>query len=379
MSSARWTAYDDGVDRVIDLAEVNGRVFVNNASMGVVRRSRSVVGVPRRQDADRGRDAARDLLGPDATPMDLRFTLPSGERGPTAALLLVSNNQYELHQHPRRWDPRRGSTRGVLGDRVACRCGGGRHAAEGLAAHDRAGQLRRFGGWQEWTATEFEVRSGDAGRDRRRRGGAHAGAAAAVHDPPRGAHGPDATPAHSVSHRPRWRSESRRPRPSPRCGGQRWVDLRRPRDDPDPGGPDRGTARELARQAAAARWQAARPRVVAVLRRLGTGTGCLPLGRHAVHAGVRRAAAKAVELRQPLEALVHHRRGPRRGRGPPRPPRCAHRGRRHRCCFPRREPADEAVWSAPPPRTGAPGRPRAAMGHRCRPPPRSPPVTPRPP
>ena len=28
-------AFEDGVDRVIDLAEVNGRVFVNNASMGV--------------------------------------------------------------------------------------------------------------------------------------------------------------------------------------------------------------------------------------------------------------------------------------------------------------------------------------------------------
>ena len=28
-------AFDDGVERVIDLAEVNGRVFVNNASMGV--------------------------------------------------------------------------------------------------------------------------------------------------------------------------------------------------------------------------------------------------------------------------------------------------------------------------------------------------------
>jgi Diacylglycerol kinase catalytic domain len=27
-------AYEDGVDTVVDLAEVNGRVFVNNASMG---------------------------------------------------------------------------------------------------------------------------------------------------------------------------------------------------------------------------------------------------------------------------------------------------------------------------------------------------------
>jgi diacylglycerol kinase family enzyme len=31
-------AYDDGVDTTIDLAEVNGRVFVNNVSMGVYAR-----------------------------------------------------------------------------------------------------------------------------------------------------------------------------------------------------------------------------------------------------------------------------------------------------------------------------------------------------
>jgi diacylglycerol kinase family enzyme len=28
-------AYEDGVDTAVDLAEINGRVFVNNASMGV--------------------------------------------------------------------------------------------------------------------------------------------------------------------------------------------------------------------------------------------------------------------------------------------------------------------------------------------------------
>ena len=37
-----------------------------------------------------------DLLGPMAKPLDLRFTLPSGEEAVTAQLLLVSNNPYQL-------------------------------------------------------------------------------------------------------------------------------------------------------------------------------------------------------------------------------------------------------------------------------------------
>jgi hypothetical protein len=39
-----------------------------------------------------------DLLGPAATPLDLRFTPPSGQEAAGAQLLLVSNNPYELAQ-----------------------------------------------------------------------------------------------------------------------------------------------------------------------------------------------------------------------------------------------------------------------------------------
>ena len=39
-----------------------------------------------------------DLLGPTATPLDLRYTLPSGEEAAAAQLLLVSNNLYEMAQ-----------------------------------------------------------------------------------------------------------------------------------------------------------------------------------------------------------------------------------------------------------------------------------------
>jgi diacylglycerol kinase family enzyme len=131
------SAYDDGVDRVIDLADVNGRVFVNNASLGAYAK---VVQSSDYRDAKMQTFAAMlpDLLGPDAIPLDLQFTLPSGEEATSAVLILVSNNQYELH-HFSGGGSRARIDDGVLG--IVC---------------VRVGS----NGMQEWTATQFEVRSG---------------------------------------------------------------------------------------------------------------------------------------------------------------------------------------------------------------------------
>jgi hypothetical protein len=84
-------AYEDGVNTVVDLAEVNGRVFVNNASLGVYAK---IVQSADYRDAKVQTAAAMlpDLLGPAATPLDIRFTLPSGQEATAAQLLLVSNN-----------------------------------------------------------------------------------------------------------------------------------------------------------------------------------------------------------------------------------------------------------------------------------------------
>ena len=83
------------VDTVVDLAEINGRVFVNNASMGVYTK---IVQSGDYRDAKVHTAAAMlpDLLGPEATPLDLRSTLPSGQEANGAQLLLVSNNPYAL-------------------------------------------------------------------------------------------------------------------------------------------------------------------------------------------------------------------------------------------------------------------------------------------
>jgi len=150
-------AYSDGVERTIDLAEVNGRVFVNNASMGVYAK---VVQSSEYRDAKVRTAAAMlpTIIGPDATPMDLRFTTSSGEELPTSQLILVSNNPYDLQ------DLRSAGTRaridgGTLGI-VAVQVRGGADA-EKLVALQSVGQAQRFAGWHQWQATEFEVRSAE--------------------------------------------------------------------------------------------------------------------------------------------------------------------------------------------------------------------------
>jgi diacylglycerol kinase family enzyme len=148
-------AFSDAIERVIDLAEVNGRVFVNNASMGVYAK---VVQSAEYRDAKiaTAADVLPDILGPDAVPLDLRFTLPSGEEADTAQLILVSNNAYELHRL-RGAGTRARVDGGVLG--VASVRVGGAVDVEKLVALEAVGQVQRFSGWQEWTTATFEVRS----------------------------------------------------------------------------------------------------------------------------------------------------------------------------------------------------------------------------
>ena len=148
-------AYQDGVDTIVDLAEVNGRVFVNNASMGVYAR---IVQSADYRDAKMQTAAAMlpDLLGPTAKSLDLRFRLPSGEEAKTAQLLLVSNNPYQL-AHLRGGGMRERLDGGVLG--IAFVRVNTAAEAEKLAALEAVGRARQFASWNDWTANEFEVRS----------------------------------------------------------------------------------------------------------------------------------------------------------------------------------------------------------------------------
>jgi diacylglycerol kinase family enzyme len=153
---AALDAFTDAVERRIDLATVSGRTFVNNASLGLYA---EVVQSPDYRD-EKLKTAASilpDLLGPDATPLDLRYTGPDGQAHSTAHLILVSNDPYQL-DHPGGRGTRAQLDRGVLGI-VAVMISDADDARK-FAALDAAGQVRRFPGWVEWSAPRFEVSSG---------------------------------------------------------------------------------------------------------------------------------------------------------------------------------------------------------------------------
>jgi diacylglycerol kinase family enzyme len=148
-------AFAGGTERRIDLASVNGRTFVNNASLGLYA---SITESSQYRDAKLRTAAAvlPDLLGPDAEPLDLSFTGPDGTRYPAAQVILVSNNPYQLAHAGGRGTRKRidGGVLGIVTARIA-------NAAEAasFAALQAAGQTRRFAGWLEWSAPSFEIRS----------------------------------------------------------------------------------------------------------------------------------------------------------------------------------------------------------------------------
>jgi diacylglycerol kinase family enzyme len=150
-------AFVDGVERTIDLAEVNGRVFVNNATLGLYAK---IVQSPDYRDAkvQTAVEMLPELIGPDAKPLDLRFTGPDGEALDTAAVILVSNGPYEL-QHAEGRGSRERIDDGVLG--VLTLNLSSAADVQRLISMQALGQLDRFDGWHEWTTERFEVDSSD--------------------------------------------------------------------------------------------------------------------------------------------------------------------------------------------------------------------------
>ena len=94
---------------------------------------------------------------PRAEPFDLRFTGPDGTEVPTAHIILVSNDPYELdHLDGRGSRPRLDI--GTLGI-AAARIENARAAVE-FAQLEAAGRVRSFSGWSEWDAPRFQIDSG---------------------------------------------------------------------------------------------------------------------------------------------------------------------------------------------------------------------------
>ena len=88
-------AFVDGGERRVDLAEVNGRVFVNNVSLGLYAEAVQRQGY-REAKLRTLLDTVPDVLGPDGGGLDLRWTGPGGHEHRAGAAILVSNNRYRL-------------------------------------------------------------------------------------------------------------------------------------------------------------------------------------------------------------------------------------------------------------------------------------------
>ena len=88
-------AFVDGGERRVDLAEVNGRVFVNNVSLGLYAEAVQREGY-REAKLRTILDTLPEVLGPEGEGLDLRWTGPGGHEHSSGAAILVSNNRYRL-------------------------------------------------------------------------------------------------------------------------------------------------------------------------------------------------------------------------------------------------------------------------------------------
>jgi diacylglycerol kinase family enzyme len=134
-------AFTKGGERVVDLAEVNGRVFVNNVSLGVYAEAVQSSGY---RDA-KLRTIAETMptvLGPGGEALDLRWTGADGRDHETGAVVLVSNDPYRLGR--------------ALGSGTRPRLDAGVLGITVLGAGAAQGASTRL---QEWSAPSFEVRS----------------------------------------------------------------------------------------------------------------------------------------------------------------------------------------------------------------------------
>jgi diacylglycerol kinase family enzyme len=149
-------AFTDGVERRIDLACVNEHIFVNNASLGLYAQVVQTESY-RESKLRTWRRALPQILGPNtADSIDLQFHGPDGGDWTDAALLVVSNNPYQVKRLGGVGSRQRLDT-GRLGI-VATRIRRATDVAR-LITFGTAGQARRFGGLRQWSALEFEVRS----------------------------------------------------------------------------------------------------------------------------------------------------------------------------------------------------------------------------
>ena len=134
-------AFLGGRERRVDLAEVNGRVFVNNVSIGLYAEAVQREGY-REAKLRTILDTLPEVLGPEGKGLDLRWTGPQGHEHSSGAAILVSNNRYRLGRAVGSGTRPRIDER-LLGITVASLSAGGLQL------------IRRP--WREWSTPTFEV------------------------------------------------------------------------------------------------------------------------------------------------------------------------------------------------------------------------------
>jgi diacylglycerol kinase family enzyme len=142
-------AFVDGGERLVDLAEVNGQVFVNNVSLGLYAEAVQREGY-REAKLRTIFETMPDVLGPGGDGLDLRWKDQHGHQHESGAVILVSNNRYRLGR------PLDSGTRPKIDD--------GRLGITVLdTPPDQGSEARRpRRPWHEWSATTFEIDSDDA-------------------------------------------------------------------------------------------------------------------------------------------------------------------------------------------------------------------------
>ena len=130
-------AFTDAVERRIDVAEVNGRLFLNNVSLGIYG---DAVRQPAYRDAKARTllETAVHVLGPSAAASDLQLVDDRAQSHRNPAVVLVSNNPYSLEP------PYSPGTRPTLDS-----------GQLGILVLDAAAASQRPG--QTWTAPRLEV------------------------------------------------------------------------------------------------------------------------------------------------------------------------------------------------------------------------------
>jgi diacylglycerol kinase family enzyme len=155
-------AFTDGVERRVDLASLNERVFVNNASLGAYAQ---VVQSDAYRDAKLGtwKRMLPEMLGRGPVVCELHFDAPHRRDWCDAALVIVSNNPYQMRRFRGTGTRPRLDTGqlGVFAARLRSAGGVARLVTIGTIGRSlgSGSQHRRLSGVLQWSCLEFEIRA----------------------------------------------------------------------------------------------------------------------------------------------------------------------------------------------------------------------------